>query len=246
MADTTNPTNIPANTTIVSVLSPNSILISNAATGTFTGDTYSFGQTLSYTNFIALAIPSSASSTELYTALQALAAQLDTSLMEYIYNGLSGTITDIIPSVVIALTANSNYTNTLTNLSTVQNIVPGMLFSGDGVPSGATVVSTSSPAAIVLTGNTYSTTVVDTISDTSSLSIGMTVTGDGIAPGTTIQAITSTTAIALSQNATATNTAVSLSFTNNQVVVSAIVNSNDINGSFTSLSQLRLLPQIMD
>lgn len=190
VADTTDPTNIPSGTTIQEIVSSTNILISNNATTSNVGDTYSFGQTLSFTDFSALELPTTASSTELYSALQALALQLDTSLDEHIYNGLSGPITNITPSVNVTTTGNSNFTNVVTNIPTTQNIVDGMTVSGNGVLTGTTVTNVTTTFPIANTGTvTAGSTVISSIPNTSGIVVGMTVTGDGILAGTTVQNI---------------------------------------------------------
>lgn len=216
VADTTHPANIPSNTTITQILSTTSIQISNAATNTYTGDTYSFGQVLSYNTFSALELSTTASSIDLYTALQALASRLDTSLNEVIYAGLSGTITAITPSSSVSLTGNSNYSGTppyiISNLLSTAGLFDGMSVSGEGIPSGTTITGVFPFAPIVLSGNIYSNTLVG-VSSTAGLSVGMTVSGSGISPGTTITSIPT----ALTGNSHASTTIDGLSSTSSLV-----------------------------
>ncbi len=223
VADTTDPSNIPSGTIIESINSTSSITISNPATTNNVGDTYSFGQVLSNINFYTLQLPTDASSTELYAALQSLAEMLDASLNENIYNGLSDTITLITPSVSISGTANPNNTNVLYGLSSVQGLADGQFISGPGVPANTYITSISSPSPIVLTGTLASDTAVSAISNTAPLSAGMLVTGDGIPVGTTIQSIVDANDITLSQNATNSNVGVSLTFTNNTITLNNVV-----------------------
>jgi hypothetical protein len=239
VTDTTNPTNIPADTVITSIIDANDITISNAATGTFTGDSYSFGQTLNYTNFSSLSLPTDASSTELYTALQDLAQELDTNLNENIYAGLSGTITDIVPSVVITLTGNTTFSGTpsytINNLSTTVGLANGMSVSGYGIPANTIITGITPSTPITATGNvTVSSTTISSFAvvGAGTPAVGDSITGDGIPSGTTIQSVGSGT-ITISQNATATNSGVALTITNSYVTLNNAITETVTNSSFT-------------
>jgi hypothetical protein len=79
VADTTTPGNVPANTYIVTI-GTNSITVSNAV-GTFTGNSLSFGQRLTYNAFSSLLLSPNSSATVLYNALQFL-ANGDTNILD--------------------------------------------------------------------------------------------------------------------------------------------------------------------
>jgi hypothetical protein len=241
VADVTNPTYIPANTTITNVINSTQIAISNFPIADISSDNLSFGQILTYNNFASsFELSTDATSTELYTALQALATQLDESLGEHIYAGLSGTITAITPSVNITLTGNTNYTGTpspiISNLSSVVGLVPRMSVSGYGIPADTTIVFIPPSAPINATGTvTVGSTSITAMSSTAGLSVGMTVTGDGIPAGTTIASVPPASlagTITISQNALASNTAVALTFTNNTVTINNAVTETVANSPF--------------
>jgi hypothetical protein len=182
---------IQAGTTITSITSSTALVLSLPATTTLVATPLTFGQTLSYTNFNALALTSESSSIDLYNALQTLSQQLDTNLNEHIYAGLSGAITQITPTYNVTVTGNTDFSSTISNVASVSDIYTGLNVSGTGIPANTTVLSVSSPSAVLETGDlTINTVLVPNISNAASLSVGMSVSGGGILAGTTITALT--------------------------------------------------------
>lgn len=199
-------------------------------------DTFTFGQKLSDTTYSELGLTSSASSTDLYNALVALSQQLDTDLDEIIYYGLTGTITDIIPSFSLSVTANTNAISgnatTLTNISATTGITPGLFVSGEGVPTNTIVTATNFGAAFSITGTTtVSSTTISGVTYTIAPTVGMTISGPGIAIGSTVIDVSGlgTGTITIDQAATSTNTAASLTCVLNEVTISNPVTSSIAN-----------------
>jgi hypothetical protein len=142
---------IQTNTTISSITSSTAITISLPATSTVVGDALTFRQVLNDPNFLDLLIPSNSSSLAVYNALNTLAQTLDTDLGEHVYFGLSGTITQILPTVSITTTGNSTVSSaTITNIPSTVNISPGMIINGSGIPLNSLVVSVPTATSITI------------------------------------------------------------------------------------------------
>ena len=142
---------IQTNTIISSITSGTAIMISLPATTTVVADPLTFSQVLNYADFLDLLIPANSSSVDVYNALNALAQILDTQLGETIYFGLSGSITQILPTVSITTTGDSSVSSaTITNIPSTVNISPGMIINGSGIPLNSLVVTVPTTTSITI------------------------------------------------------------------------------------------------
>lgn len=142
---------IQAGTTISSITSSTAITISLPATSTVVGDALTFSQVLNDPNFLDLLIPANSSSLDIYNALNTLAQTLDTDLGETTYFGLSGSITQILPTVSITTTGNSTVSsNIISGIPSTVNLSTGMIINGSGIPLNSLITGITDATDITI------------------------------------------------------------------------------------------------
>lgn len=101
----------------------------------------------------------------------------------------------------------------------LQDVQPGQLLTGAGIPVGTYVVSCANGTfTLNTTGSTHSNTTLDTLGSVVGVLPGMTVTGPGIPSGTYITNVSGGT-LTMSQACTATGTGVAINFAGGGSVV---------------------------
>lgn len=147
----------------------------------------------------------------------------------------------------VTVTCNADGTTaTLTGVSSLGGLLPGMLVAGPvggPIQKGSTIVSASS-AAVSTNGNTVNGNANITVANPQGIAIGMNASGSGIATGATVLGIAGNT-LELSLPCTATGAAVALSFQATPTIVLSLPTTQAVNGLLLTIYVAPLIPLVV-